>query len=80
MLIDERKGGPAFPQDNDATGSAGMTLRDYFAAHAPFTMQDASRVWAEHGEGTKPTGRELMSALAGMRIAYADAMIAERAK
>lgn len=27
-------GGPAFPQENDATGSMGMTLRDYFAAKA----------------------------------------------
>ena len=25
-------GGPAFPQQDDATGSEGMTLRDYFAA------------------------------------------------
>jgi hypothetical protein len=27
-------GGPAFPQQDDATGSEGMTLRDYFAAKA----------------------------------------------
>ena len=27
-------GGPAFPQQDDATGSDGMTLRDYFAAKA----------------------------------------------
>jgi len=27
-------GGPAFPQDDDATGSEGMSLRDYFAAKA----------------------------------------------
>ena len=27
-------GGPAFPQQDDASGSEGMTLRDYFAAKA----------------------------------------------
>ena len=31
-------GGPAFPQENDATGSMGMTLRDYFAAKAMHGM------------------------------------------
>ncbi len=28
----KKTGGPAFPQQHDATGSEGMTLRDYFAA------------------------------------------------
>ena len=32
-------GGPAFPQENDATGSMGMTLRDYFAARAMQEMK-----------------------------------------
>lgn len=27
-------GGPAFPQQDDATGSEGMALRDYFAGKA----------------------------------------------
>lgn len=31
-------GGPAFPQENDSTGSAGMTLRDYFAGQALAAM------------------------------------------
>ena len=38
-----RTGGPAFPttQANGANyGAAGMTLRDYFAAHAPKEVRD----------------------------------------
>jgi hypothetical protein len=31
-------GGPAFPQQDDASGSEGMTLRDYFAAKAMQAM------------------------------------------
>ena len=34
--MDKETGGPAFPQPTDSTLSwQGMTLRDYFAAHAP---------------------------------------------
>ena len=39
-------GGPAFPQQDDASGSEGMTLRDYFAAKAMQSIidqQDAHR-------------------------------------
>jgi hypothetical protein len=34
MSNDRDNGGPAFPQQDDASGSPGMTLRDYFAAKA----------------------------------------------
>lgn len=72
-------GGPAFPCGRDVTldqwePETGMTLRDYFAAHAPFTAADAEKgirgVSAE-----PPTGSQLVEMLAGMRYAYADAMI-----
>jgi hypothetical protein len=33
-MNDKNTGGPAFPQQDDASGSEGMTLRDYFAAKA----------------------------------------------
>jgi len=45
-------GGPAFPQQDDATGSEGMTLRDYFAAKAmqAFAKKvgwESDRIWFE---------------------------------
>jgi hypothetical protein len=33
-MSNTKTGGPAFPQQDDASGSEGMTLRDYFAAKA----------------------------------------------
>ena len=45
-------GGPAFPQQDDATGSEGMTLRDYFAAKAMQAFAkdvgwESDRIWFE---------------------------------
>lgn len=71
-------GGPAFPQLLQHTDghinvkSEGMTLRDYFAAHAP----------APPGEWLRYTGslREYADNLALWRGMYADAQLRERAK
>ena len=53
-----------------------LTKREYFAAHAPFTMQDAhSRFEPIHGR--LPTGKELMNTLKVLRYMYTDAMISE---
>lgn len=59
-------GGPAFPQQDDATGSAGMTLRDYFAAHAP----EPPAEW-------RGGDRRLLDVIV-WRYWYADAMLKER--
>jgi hypothetical protein len=84
-------GGPAFPHAAQApewNGCAGMTLRDYFAAHAPT---------GDDGVTTPQTIKELEEfigipsgtykwlvhwpiVVAKARYAYADAMLRERAK
>lgn len=53
-----------------------LTKREYFAAHAPFTMQDA-QLWFEPMHGRLPTGKELMNTLKVLCYMYADAMISE---
>lgn len=75
----------AFPVATvDGYSQYGMTLRDYFAAHAPITVQDAMVVCGidSNSIGTSPRNRRVlvMEALAEMRADYADAMLAERAK
>lgn len=69
-------GGPAFPRTGatvDARPQIGMTLRDYLAAHAP-AMTDQ---WFED---SRQEGETWMQVESAWRYAYADAMIAERAK
>lgn len=66
-MTDERTGGPAFPQHDDATGSSGMTLRDYFAAHAMQGLISAKR--------TESINDELL-ALSAWQIA--DEMLVQR--
>jgi len=79
-------GGPAFPIHPGAAmdgqlvrETQGMTLRDYFAAHAPITLQDAIWAMQQIGETVK-TGEELITFFAQLRLAYADAMLKEREK
>ena len=43
-------GGPAFPTDHGKNVVDGMTLRDYFAAHAPEPPHDFMRTEAEYGD------------------------------
>lgn len=52
-------GGPAFPQQDDATGWEGMTLRDYFIAHAPAEPQE----WFEPVMPTRPAPVEVLQNL-----------------
>lgn len=83
-------GGPAFPvpEWSDAHGNIapqeyGMTLRAYFAAHAPVTLQDARYVcgYGGYAEGWSDGERATTAAvLALMRVEYADALLAELAK
>lgn len=66
----------------------GMSMRDYFAAHAPIRLNDARDYWFEKngrhygndGSIVKPTMDDIMTTLALMRGLYADSMIAERAR
>lgn len=88
-----KNGGPAFPfgvkhtWDNYRGESStleeneeGMSLRDYFAEHAPTTMQDAINLLSMLGEkDPMRRGGDLLRTMAQMRYAYADAMLAEGA-
>jgi hypothetical protein len=57
----------------------GMTLRDYFAAHAPITYRDAFDILDQEMEcvGPWPVMR-VLDRLAELRMDYANAMIAAR--
>lgn len=61
----------------------GMTLRDYFAAHAPVTLKDAVD-WLNLYGGACIEGRwrpqTIMNTLADLRNDYATAMIEARPK
>lgn len=72
--MSKNTGGPAFPVIPPLSGGVsapgypfpgeGMTLRDYFAVHAPIPLND-HRDWQQEAE---------------IRYMYADAMLAEREK
>lgn len=76
-------GGPIFPFvvplfDKYRQLEVGMTLRDYFAAHAPFVIED---ILYTHDKDQSFNPREKhLELLAEMRYKYADAMIVERNK
>lgn len=80
-------GGSAFPtlgEDLAAGGSAGMSLRDYFAAHAPMSDQ-AWRGLIDVAKDELSKSGELWPNVMAKNLAewsysYADAMIAERNK
>lgn len=73
-------GGPAFPGPVNVEAKQvwaqypGVSMRDYFAAHAPITVADAMKSFEE----AKLTHAQLFKRIAQMRYAYADAMIAAR--
>jgi len=81
-------GGPAFPvstaeaseghQDGHNTWQfPGMTLRDYFAAHAPIGVADANEAfYRAHGRNALTS--EMLDTLARLRSMYADAMLKAR--
>lgn len=82
-------GGPAFPcvermtHDGEFVGS-GMTLRDYFAAHAPGMPSDLGALALEAADVDNPDKTHgekcdvLLPIVAEWRYRYADAMIAAR--
>jgi hypothetical protein len=80
-MADTNTGGPAFPTPIISIGQhQGMTLRDYFAAHAPITYQDAIE-WLDRygGEVVGPWHpSRIMETLVDLRNDYADSMLEAR--
>jgi len=68
-------GRSAFPREDyqidSGRGQPGMTLRDWFAGHAP----EMTEQWFKDSAGD---GQHWLEAQAAWSYAYADAMIAER--
>ena len=82
MSKNTNTGGPAFPHTLPGHQiEKGMSLRDYFAAHAPITYQDANEFLDCHGgEVVGPWPPSLiMATLVTLRTNYADSMLKERA-
>lgn len=86
-------GGPAFPsiEQTDEWSEnqggyvpkfyteGGMTLRDYFAAHAPITFDDIRGIMGSSFDPSRDMDRlAIIAVLAHARAEYADAMIAAR--
>lgn len=81
-MATDKTGGPAFPgtEANDLnSGCPGMTLRDYFAAHAPIDLGWANEIFYRR-MGRNPGWQETLEQLAELRGAYADKMLKERAQ
>jgi hypothetical protein len=87
MMSNKNDGGPAFSSaevvdhNNDvmAYAESGMTLRDYYKAHAPVTATEVNDAfWSAYRRNADLP--EFMELMAEMRGAYADAMLLERAK
>jgi hypothetical protein len=93
--MNRRDGGPAFPGMQTGLAVPielvdqvkavkiphnGMSVRDYFAAHAPIDLADARNQWHKmHGSGSRqPSMQDILALLALLRGEYADAMTAER--
>ena len=70
---------PAFPIVADPkfiSYGTGVTKREYFACHAPFTRDDAvAMLQYFHGEYVPHTPAQLTDALVSMRVQYADALL-----
>lgn len=77
-------GGPAFPTlavvGDAALSDGGLSVRDYFAAHAPISWQDAIKSidCSEERFGPWPESK-IIERLVLLRNDYADAMLAARA-
>lgn len=86
-----KDGGPAFPQghqvDNISALEGGMSLRDYFATHAPVTCIDANQSLLQQPDAARFASCDhdgampmplIMKELVRLRWEYADAMLAAR--
>lgn len=75
MNIDDS--GPAFPGSREHNWSDGISVRDYFAAHAP-PMDDDWAGYRRHDWDKHESPSRELALLAQWRYAYADAMLAAR--
>lgn len=74
-------GGPVFPWTADRAdrgGIPGMSMREYFAAHCPITLEEASEIAQDLGVkiDLEPNLKNLIRWYADLRVCYADAMLA----
>lgn len=68
-------GGQAFPHGDPTNGGdIGMTLRDYFAIHSPWSRANFL------GDPTDEAVRRVAADRAKLAYAFADAMLAQRAR
>lgn len=83
LIDDKPENPPAFPLPLGAMNAAepsesgGIFLRDYFAIHAPVTMQDAERTLKDENAGFVSYA-QIYKRLSQMQYAYADAMLRTR--
>ena len=68
---------PDGPANFDSEDQSGMTLRDYFAAHAPIGVADANEAFYRTNS-RNPRESEMLDTLAVLRSRYADAMLKAR--
>ena len=82
-MTQDNTGGPAFPvlvSKNPAIEycDSGMTLRDYYKAHAPVNITDAMQASGCYPTMTPSDRPAVWSAMAILREEYADAMLKAR--
>lgn len=64
---------------NDGGLASTMPLRDFHAAHAPFTLFEAQAICGDGAELATESGRAaLIAVLVQLRLEYADAMLRAR--
>ena len=85
--MSKNDGGQAFPIPGCSLPNGemqwpegGMSRREYFAAHAPITFEDAVNLIETADPNTDKERAIIMAILCLMRFEYADAMLAERNK
>jgi len=78
MTDESKDGGPAFPTEPNTQPGVyvhhGMSLRDYFAAHAPWARANFL------GDPEDVAIERVAARMAKQAYAFADAMLAERSK
>ena len=87
-MSNKKDGGPAYPRTmwtgNDKNRShrdvAGMTMRDYFATHSPFGINQALDILNGVGDHGPAKVDDIAQTMADLNYRYADAMLAEREK
>jgi hypothetical protein len=86
MNMSKQNGGAAFPDPGRAQSAkqreqlteTGMTLLEYFIAHAPITWTDAQKVVQAQAKDNVTTYGDVINMLVTLRIGYADALLGKR--